>query len=256
MALPPEQWGLYATLLAAGIASGFINTMAGGGSMLTLPALMLLGLPANVANGTNRLSVVAQSLSGVLAFHKAQKLHTQALLPTVVPAVLGALLGASAAAVAPPELLEPVLLGTMIAMALVMLVRPKVVTASEGEEPRSAWRHAPSWLGLFGAGLYGGFVQAGVGFVLLAVLGGLLRYDAVRANALKLVCTLVFTLPALAIFVWADQVEWVPAGLLAVGTVLGSQLGVRFAIKANARVLHGIVVVTVIATCVAALLKD
>lgn len=256
MELAPETWALYAILLVAGIASGFINTMAGGGSMLTLPALMLLGLPANVANGTNRLSVVAQSLSGVLAFHKARKLHTEAVLPTVVPAVLGAIGGAAAAAIAPPEVLEPVLLGTMIAVALVMLVRPKLVTASEEEEPRSAWRHAPSWLGLFGAGLYGGFVQAGVGFVLLAVLGGLLRYDAVRANALKLVCTLVFTLPALGIFVLADQVSWVPASLLAVGTVIGSQLGVRFAVKAGGRVLHAIVVLAVVATCVAALLKD
>jgi uncharacterized membrane protein YfcA len=256
MELAPETLALYATLVAAGIAAGFINTMAGGGSLLTLPALMLLGLPANVANGTNRVAVVAQSVWGGLAFHKAGKLHTGAVLPIVAPAVLGAIGGATVAAIAPPEVLEPVLLGTMIAMALVMLLKPKLVTASGEEEPRSAWGHWPSWLGLFGAGLYGGFVQAGVGFVLLAVLGGLMRYDAVRANALKLVCTLLFGVPALAIFVLADQVEWIPGALLALGTVIGSQLGVRFAIKASPRVLHWIIVVTVIATCVAALLKD
>lgn len=254
--LPAESLALHAALLGAGIAAGFINTMAGGGSLLTLPALMLLGLPPNVANGTNRLAVVSQSLLGVLSFHREGKLHTKAMVPVTAPAVLGAIAGAVVAAIAPPEILEPVLLGTMIAMALVMLLMPKLVMAEPDEVPRSPWKHFPSWLGLFGAGVYGGFVQAGVGFVLLAVLGGLLRYDAVRANALKLVCTLVFTLPALAIFVVAGQVEWIPAVLLALGTMMGSFLGVRFAVKANRRVLHAIIVAMVIASCVAAFLKD
>ncbi|HEY8427335.1 MAG TPA: sulfite exporter TauE/SafE family protein [Sandaracinaceae bacterium] len=254
MSLDAQELALYGALLAAGVAAGFINTLAGGGSLLTLPALMLLGMPANVANGTNRLAVFAQSLSGALAFQREGKLHVPAVVPIAAPTVLGAIVGAAVAAVAPPRVLEPVLLTTMIVMAVVMLVRPKAVVAAEGEEPRSAWKHAPSWLGLFGAGLYGGFVQAGVGFVLLAVLGGLLRYDVVRANALKLVCTLLFSVPALAIFAYAGQVEWVPAAVLAVATVLGSQLGVRFAVRVKGRVIHGIVFVSVVATCVAALL--
>lgn len=256
MTLAPETVAVYAALLGAGIAAGFINTMAGGGSLLTLPALMLVGLPPNVANGTNRLAVVSQSLSGALAFHKEGKLHTDAVLPIAAPTVLGAIAGAAVAAIAPPAILEPVLLGAMVVMAFVMLLKPNLVMAAGDEAPRSAWKHAPSWLGLFGAGVYGGFVQAGVGFVLLAVLGGLMRYDAVRANALKLVCTLLFGVPALAIFVVAGQVDWIPAVLLALGTVVGSQLGVRFAVKANPKAIRAIIVVTVIATCVAAFVRD
>src|SRR6185503_18862302 len=99
-------------------------------------------------------------------------------------------------AISPESVLEPVLIVTMIAMALVMVIKPKLAIAGEGEEPRSPWKHPPSLIGLFAAGLYGGFIQAGVGFVLIGVLSGLMRYDAVRANALKLVCTLLFGIAA------------------------------------------------------------
>lgn len=259
MELSPETMQalpLYGALLAAGVGAGFINTMAGGGSLLTLPALMLLGLPANIANGTNRLAVVTQSISGVVLFHREGKLPPGAVLPVSAPCMAGALLGAGAASVAPEAILKPVLLGTMILMALVMLVRRKSLAPEGDEVPRSPYRHAPSFLGLFAAGIYGGFVQAGVGFVLLAVLGGLMRYDALRANALKLVCTLLFGLPALAVFVLADQVVWIPAAVLAAGTVIGSQLGVRFALKVSPRVINAIIFVCVVATCVAALLKN
>ncbi len=255
MDVAPETVGLYVALAVAGVAAGFINTMAGGGSLLTVPVLVLLGLPVSVANGTNRLSVVAQALSGSQAFYRQGQLDTKAVLPVTTPTILGALLGAAAAATAPSNILAPVLLGTLMAMALLMVARPNIVGGHEGEEPRSPWKHLPSWLGLFGAGVYGGFVQAGVGFVLLAVLGGLLRYDAVRSNALKLVCTLFFSVPALAIFALNDQVAWIPAAILAVGTVTGSQLGVRFAIRVPAKVLRWIILVAVLASCIAALLK-
>lgn len=248
--------GLYVVLVAAGVVAGFINTMAGGGSLLTLPVLMLLGLPPSVANGTNRLSVVSQSLSGVLAFHGEGKLHTQAAVSVVSPTILGALIGAFAAAWAPEEVLEPVLLGMLIAMALVMAVAPRLVLPNDDEAPRGAWKSPASLFGLFGAGLYGGFIQAGVGFVLLAVLGGLLRYDAVRANALKLLCTLLFSLAGLAIFVAHGQVNWAPAIVLAAGTVLGSRLGVRFAVKADPRKLRAFIFVCVVASCVGAFLKS
>lgn len=253
--MEPERIALYGLLALAGIAAGFINVLAGGGSLLTLPALMLLGMPAGIANGTNRLAVVTQSISGVIAYRRSGKLDTGAIAPVVIPTVLGAACGATAAAWAPEAILEPVLLGTMVVMALVMLVRPKLVAPDETEGPVS-WRERPwALVGLFGAGLYGGFVQAGVGFVLLAVLGGTLRFDMVRANALKLVCTSLFGVVALGIFVFADQVEWISATVLALATVAGSQLGVRFAVKASPKILRGIVFVAVLASVIAILLR-
>jgi uncharacterized protein len=246
---------LYPLLAAAGIAAGFLNTMAGGGSMLTLPVLMLLGLPADVANGTNRLAVVTQSMSGVLGFRRLGKLDERALVPVVTPTVLGAVAGATLAASVPAHVLKYVLLGTMMAMALVMTLFPRLVTAPEDGEARPGNRRLAGTAALLGAGLYGGFVQAGVGFLLLGALGGVLRYDLVRANALKLACTFLFGIAALAVFVIAGQVSWAPAALLAASTTVGALLGVRFAVRAPQHVLRWIILATVIATCVAALVK-
>ena len=239
----------------AGVAAGFINTLAGGGSMLTLPALMLLGLPADVANGTNRLSIVTQAITGVHGFHRQGKLQLQAAGAVVGWTVLGAVVGAFGAAVLlPREWVKPVLLGTMLAMAVVMLLRPKMLAPEEGA-PHTLRERPLGALGLFVAGVYGGFVQAGVGFVLLATLGGVLRYDLVRANALKLACVLVYGTVALAVFAYAGQVDWVPAAVLAVATPVGSLLGVRFAIGVKPKALRAVVFLAVVASCVAAFLK-
>jgi len=245
----------HGALAVAGISAGFLNTMAGGGSLLTLPALMLLGLPADQANATNRLSVLSQSLSGVWAFHRGGRLDVSAIAPILVPTMTAALAGSLVAAQVPAAILRYVLLGTMVAMAALMVLRPQAVTATEDEGPRWDQRRLAGWAGLFGAGLYGGFVQAGVGFLLLGVLGGVLRYDLVRANALKLVCTGVFGAVALAVFAVAGQVVWLPAALLAGYTVIGSQLGVRFALHVRAVVIRWIIFAAVVATCAAALLK-
>lgn len=246
---------LHAALVIAGIASGFLNTMAGGGSMLTLPALMLLGLPADVANGTNRLSVVSQSLSGVIGFDRGGALDRGSIVRVLAPTVLGSFAGAFAASRVPPDTLKIVLLSTMIAVAALMALAPRLMAAPQESQPRWDRRRVAGFAGLFVAGLYGGFVQAGVGFVLLGVLGGILRYDVVRANALKLVCTLVFGAVALGVFALADQVDWLLAVLLAVYTVIGSQLGVRFALHVRPGVLRWIIFACVVATCVAAWLK-
>jgi hypothetical protein len=253
--LGSQPWLGYALVLAAGVGGGFLNTVSGGGGLLTVPALVLLGLPTEIANGTSRLAIVTQSLSGVWAFHREGKLPVAAVGPVVTPTVLGGALGAAAAAWAPADIIEPVLLGTMIAMAALMLAKPTLVSSEPQGSPRDPLRHAPSFAALFAAGVYGGFVQAGVGVVLLAVLGGLLRFDMARANALKLACTLSLSVPAITLFAAAGRVAWWPSVVLAVGTVLGSQLGVRFAVKMRARTLRWITLVAVVATCIAALLK-
>ena len=246
---------LHLGLAAAGIGAGFVNTVAGGGSMLTLPALMLLGLPADQANGTNRLSIVTQSLSGVLGFRKAGRLDERAIGPLLIPTALGALAGAIIASQVPEQILKYVLLTTMIAMAAVTLLWPGAVGAVEGREPARLSRSPAGIAGMIAAGLYAGFIQAGVGFILIAVLGGVLRYDIIAANALKLVCTLVFGLVALAVFALAGQVVWLTALLLSLYTVVGSQLGVRFALRVPKKVVRWIVFFAVVASCVAAYLK-
>ncbi len=242
-------------IVLAGVAAGFMNTVAGGGSLLTLPALMLAGLPADLANGTNRLCIVTQSVSGVAGLSSKGKLERRSVLPVLAPTITGSLVGAVVASQVPETVLRPVLLVVLVSMATLLAFRPRLVTGEEGGTPLALSERPAGALGLFAAGLYGGFIQAGVGFVLLAVIGGMLRYDLVGANALKLVCTSVFGAVALSVFVAAGQVVWMPALLLAVATVVGSQLGVRFAVSVRQDVLRRVLLGCVVAACVGVLAK-
>lgn len=240
-------------LVVAGVIGGFINTLAGGGSMLTLPALMMLGMPADVANATNRVGVLMQSLTGVRGFDREGRLDAGAIMPVLIPTLAGSLVGALAASFLPVWVLKPTLLAAMVGMALVMLVFPSVVAPPEGTRANTLGERPLAALGLFFAGAYGGFVQAGVGFLLIAALAGGLRYDLVRSNALKLVCTAAFSVVALVVFVIRDQVLWIPGIILAVGTVVGAMLSVRFAISVPQTTLKWLLFVMVSITCAAAL---
>ena len=220
-------------LSGTGFLAGMINTLAGGGSNLTIPALMMLGLPADLANGTNRVAVLMQCLVGVRGFDKHNSLDRPAVWPILVPTLLGGLLGALAAALLPNLYLKPVLLITILTMATIILLRPDIMAPPPGTPALSPRDNKLAWWGLFAAGVYGGFVQAGVGFILLAALAGGLRYDLVRANALKMTCALAFTVVAMVVFIAFDQVLWVPGLLVATGSMSGAYLAVKFAIKAS-----------------------
>ncbi|HWM86124.1 MAG TPA: sulfite exporter TauE/SafE family protein [Kofleriaceae bacterium] len=246
----------HAALAAAGISAGFINTVAGGGSLLTLPVLMLLGLPPDVANGTNRLSIVTQSLTGAAVLERLGQLDRRGLVPVIVASALGSLGGALLATRVPNEILRIVLLVALVLMATLILIEPRAIGAPAGTgEPLWATRRAAGFIGLFAAGLYGGFIQAGVGFLILAVLGGILHYDVLGAAALKAICTLVYGLVAVAVFAAVDDVVWSIAAPLAVYTAIGSLLGIKLARRAPHLVLRIIAFVMVVATSVGALIR-
>lgn len=239
-------------LLILGYLAGIINTLAGGGSNLTLPALMVLGMPADIANATNRVGIFLQTLWGAKSFHGHGKLPLNDIGWIFIPLSVGGLIGALAASYAPVTYLKPVLLITMITMSLIILIRPSVVMPEPGTIPNLVRDTPSSWIMLFLSGLYGSFVQAGVGFVLIMALAGSLRYDLVRSNALKLLCTLGFTTIALIIFIARDQVAWVPGLILAVTMMLGAHHGVKFAISASPNSLKWFLFVMTLCGSVAA----
>jgi len=243
-----------AILALAGVLATMVNVLAGGGGMIVLPVLMALGLPADVANGTYRLGVVTQSVAGISAMHDAGKLDTRSVVPILIPTVLGAIAGALLATRVPREVLKPILLTTMIFMAASIAFRKQTLIPEDGpartlqEEPRA-------YAGLFLAGVYGGFIQAGVGFLLLGVLIGTLRHDLITGNALKLVITLAFGTVSLGIFAWAGLVSWVPAVVLAAASMVGARLGVHVMLKVPIAGLRWFVFACVLATCIVAWLR-
>ncbi|MFT5707008.1 MAG: putative membrane protein YfcA [Oceanospirillaceae bacterium] len=238
-------------LLTAGLFGGIINTLAGGGSNLTMPALMVMGLPADVANATNRLGIFLQSLTAVTKFHQQDRLPKDDLKGVLIPSIVGGLIGAIGAAWAPVWLLKPLLLGTMLTVAGIMLFWPSAIPDENSQAYKVSERRSGFW-GLLLAGIYGGFVQAGVGFILLTVLASSLRYDLVRANALKLLCSLGFTAIALLVFISQGLVNWHYGLILSVGFIAGAFFGVKLAIKASAKTMKRAVFLLTLFACIAA----
>lgn len=240
-------------LLVTGLAAGIINVLAGGGSNLTIPALMVMGLPADMANATNRVGVMLQSLVGLRGFNNSDRLERSDMVPILLPTLAGGAVGAGIASFLPNALLKPLLLGTMITLSVVMIIKPKTIFPSPDERPKRIRDKPWAALGLFFTGVYGGFVQAGVGFLLIAALAGGLRYDLVRANALKLLCAGAFTAVALVIFIAHGLVAWVPGLILGVGTMVGAQIGVRLALNVSQTALKWFLLCMTLAASAAAI---
>lgn len=249
------SWIQLLMLAAAGLAGGFVNTLAGGGSLVTLPALLLLGLPADVANATNRVGVLAQSLVAARGLGRDPRLATTATARVLVPALAGALGGAWVAARTPPTVLKPILLATLVAIACTLVWKPRMLLAGADETPLDPRDRPLGVAGLFLIGAYGGFLQVGVGILLLVFFGSVLRYDLLLGNALKSLAVAALTLAALTVFVVERQVQWMPGLLMAVAMVAGARLGVRFALARGQDAIRKVLFATVLAACVAAALR-
>jgi uncharacterized membrane protein YfcA len=232
-----------AALFAVGFVAAVINVIAAGGSFLTLPLLLFLGVPATIANGTNRVGVLAQNVSAVLGFHRHRVLPVRWALGVSAPAVVGAALGLWAALVVPEIAFRRILSVVMLTMTLVTLLH-KSLRGELPPEPASPWRWTMI-VGFFCTGLYGGFLQAGVGFLALAMtsVAGL---DLVRGNAVKVFTVMLLTILSLAVFASTGNVDW-PAGLaLGLGNMLGGIVGVRVAVLKGHKWLEHVVAVTIV----------
>ena len=220
-----ELWQLF-LLAGVGVLSGFLNVMAGGGSLLALPVLIFLGLPGNVANGTNRVAIVAQNASAVTSFFKKGYSDLRTMLTLALCAVPGAALGAYLGTQVSGELFNRILGGLMI--LLLILMSRKQRDAEITEKPK---RLVLGHILMVAVGIYGGFIQAGVGFFLMAVLYRVVGLDLVRVNAFKVFIVGIYTLVALAIFADKGQVLWLLGAALAVGTTAGGWIGAHFTVK-------------------------
>lgn len=235
-----------AALAAAGFVSGVLNVLAGGGSFLTLPILIFMGLPPTIANGTNRVGILAQSMGAVWGFHRHGLIDWRWAAWAGVPAAAGAALGTWAAIEIGDEAFRRALAFLMVGITLVTLLGPTPEPKAEPDRPP---RRLPLAIGFLAVGLYGGFVQAGVGFLILAVTTWA-GVDLVRGNAVKVLSVLIFTGLSLAIFAWHGRVDWRIGLVLAAANTAGAEIGVRLSLLKGHRWLHALVTVTVIAFAV------
>jgi uncharacterized membrane protein YfcA len=234
--------GALSGLVAVGFVASALNVVAGGGSFLTLPALIFLGLPAGEANATNRVGVATQNAAAVWGFHRHRVLDWRWTLGVTPPGLLGAGIGAWLALRVGDKEFQRFLAFTMVATTLWTLARP--LGRSGGAPPAPAARGVVNGVA-FLVGLYSGFVQAGVGFLFLGLttLAGL---DLVRGNAAKVLSALFQTLLSLLIFAASGKVRWEAGSALALGSLAGSLLGVQLTVLKGHRWLERVVAVTVI----------
>jgi uncharacterized membrane protein YfcA len=251
------EWSLskLAILFGTGCLAGLLNVLAGGGSFLTLPLLMLLGLPPGIANGTNRVAILIQNIGAAWSFDRHGILDRSLLVKTALPALVGGALGAGLALIVSDHAFKTTLAYLMLGFALWTLWSPRKKAQGPEQAPnldsRNTWVYP---VGFFLVGIYGGFIQAGVGFLVLAVTttAGL---DLVRGNALKVWAILCLTALSLVIFALNGRVDW-PLGLaLATGTFVGGLLGARMTVLKGHRWIRGFVTVAVVALALKLLLR-
>jgi uncharacterized membrane protein YfcA len=239
------EWYIILALIGTGIAAGFFNTTAGGGSMLTIPLLMFIGLPANVANGTNRIAIVLQNIVAVSTFRKKKIIDLKADSRLAIPAIVGAVIGALIAVEINVELLKKVIAGLMVLMLFVVILKPdawvKERAGQTGAKPTVL-----QYIIFFFVGLYGGFIQMGIGFFMLAALVLGAGFDLVKANAIKVFIALLYTVFALGIFFYHKQVDLVAGLILAAGNMMGAWLGVHFQVKGGAKYVRYVLILAMV----------
>ena len=222
-------WIEITELVLLGIFVGFVNTLSGSGSLLTLPFLISLGLPANVANGTNRIAILMQNVVGVASFKKQKVFEFKEAVWLTIPAIIGAVIGASVAVKISDALMEKIIAGILVFMFLLLIFKPNMWLREQAKDLKTKPTFI-QFIVLFFVGIYGGFIQAGVGLFLLAglVLGA--GFDLVKANAVKGFIILLYTVFALSIFIYNDSVDYKIGLILAGGNMAGAFIASRFAV--------------------------
>jgi hypothetical protein len=231
-------------LALVGVLAGWLNVMAGGGSLLTVPVMLFMGVPGPVANGTNRIAILAQNIVAVGTFRRRGFSDFRLSLSLAAAAALGALAGASLGVHLQGEWFDRVLALVMIAIMLLMAtghdrIRP---VSGDGQVKNLLLGHVL----MIGAGFWGGFIQIGVGFILMPILHRVMGLDLVRVNMHKVFIVLVFTIVALAVFASQLKLLWWTGIGLAVGNALGGWLGARMALSQGEGLIRRVLYVALI----------
>ncbi len=244
--MEPEH---YLIAVVGSAFAGAINTLAGNGSAITLTLLTeLIGLPGNVANGTNRLGVLTQSLASTYAFHRNGKLQVHRNGTIIAITSLGAVAGIITATLVSNEQFISAFKVLLVLMLVVILVKPsRWLRQTDPDRRTSLWLIIPVFLAL---GFYGGFIQMGMGIFFLAamVLGA--RYSLLDANAVKAAVVALYTLIAVAIFAYRGMIDWQVGLIFAIGQTAGGYFTAHYASRfpgANLWAYRLLVVVVVLA---------
>lgn len=225
------EWYVYPALIVTGLVAGVINALAGNGSALTLSALIIFGMPATIANATNRIGVFMLAVTVILSVKRTPstlRLY-RANAGLIFPALIGSALGAWGATLVDDEMLKYVAVGALVLVLMSMVLQGNK-WGRDNKTP-TAGDSFSSLAAIFLAGLYAGFIQMGVGIMILASLVMLAKYSFMQANLLKQIITFTLAAVPLVIFIGADMIDW-PTGLaLGAGQVVGGRFAAKLALE-------------------------
>jgi len=237
-------------LIVGGFLAGIINTLAGNGSAITLTVLMATGLDASVANATNRIGILSQTLTAVLSLKKTK--HTKQLSQESVwyfwPTIIGSVLGAWLAVDIDKDILKVIIGIFMILLLFTLLLKPKKWLIKTDTQKNK--KTVLNFILFFIIGTYGGFIQMGIGIMILSTLVLIAHYSLKDANIIKLLVALVMIVPAFVIFLLSGDIQWVPGLILAVGMAVGAWIGAKYVLfhpRANTIIRYTLIAIILIA---------
>lgn len=243
------EWWHYPLLVVVGFVVGFINTIAGGASLISLPTLIFLGLPPAVANGTNRVAIVVQTAMATAGFKSKGVSNFPFNLYLGFTALLGAIIGAQIAVDIKGETFNRILAIIMIVVVCLIVFKPRIKIDDLAERTTGKYRWL-SMLAFFFIGIYGGFINAGIGFVIILFLHYVNRMNLVKVNATKVSLVFIYTLAALTVFILNDKVDWKIGFILAAGNGLGAWFSSRVSVKKGDGFIKIFLVIMVIAMAI------
>lgn len=234
-------------LFFVGTMAGFINVSAGGGSTITLPVLIFIGLDAATANGTNRIALIFQNISGIGSFHNEKIRGIKLALKYALFTIPGAVIGAIFSIKITQEWFERILAIIMITVVVSLFKKRKenIANIEENENPGILF-----YLSMLLVGFYGGFIQVGIGLILMSTLFHFLQTSLVRVNFYKLIVVLVYMIPALLVYVLNDKVNWLLGFMLATGSITGAWIGARVSVKKGDTFIKYILAIVIIGMAV------
>ncbi len=232
-------------ILIAGTVAGFQNTVAGGGSLITMPVLIFMGLPSAVANGTNRIALMVQNIVAITKFKKEGYFNWKLSLTLALPAVVGAIVGSQIAISLPDEIFNKLLAAVMIIVLGLIIWNPKKKLKSEEKNITKKHKIIGSIVFFF-VGIYGGLIQAGVGFIIIVSLTLITGFSLVRINSMKMMIVAIYMVSSIIIFLINGKINWLYGLTLAVGNSLGAYLGSVFSVKKGDKWIKVILVVVIV----------
>lgn len=239
-----ENWNLV-LLVFVGFIAGIINTIAGGGSLLTLPLLIFLGLPPAIANGTNRIAILIQNFfssagfksKGIQTFPFSIWMGISALLGSIIGAYLGAIFFKG-------EIFNKILAVVMLVIVVYMIFKPKTLLI-ENKERIKGTNFWFLMLTFFFIGIYGGFIQAGTGIFIILALNSIGKISLVKANAIKTIVVILYTISALVIYAYNDKINYTIGFTLAIGNSIGAWFSSRYSVKKGDNLVRWFLIVMV-----------